>query len=320
LDIFDISPRGNAVADQRNPTTNPSLAVLRDKAVELGLDPGTIDGFVGMDRDTLIIQAALWRDQAMKHQNRSLDVESRSGTVILSLFDLCRTEGIEVPESIYNAANAIPEKPAAANSAPEDRLMYLVEGRRKDGRPAWIGSEDGYGTFVEKAWGASMTTSPSSAKATLASVPKMHGYYNADRMDLSSFKIHETRLEMKPVAEITAEIRAKLAVSDAQAPAGWRFLVIDAEGREFAAPERHWKGTTGSLSEAVATPSFAGAVEALDRVKQAGWRIVLAYPHVDPQPLPNDILFTRVAAEKSAKAAVDADEDLSGIDVYQPKF
>ena len=82
---------------------------LREKAIALGLGATAINGFLEMDRETLIIQAALWHQIAIAHQNQRLDVEMRSGEVIVNLFDLCRQYGIEVPEVIYEAANTVGE-------------------------------------------------------------------------------------------------------------------------------------------------------------------------------------------------------------------
>lgn len=79
----------------------------------MGLHASAIDGFAGMDRETLILQAALWHQFAIAHQNDRLGIEARSGDIIRDLFDLCREHGIDVPDSIYEAANAISEPPAS---------------------------------------------------------------------------------------------------------------------------------------------------------------------------------------------------------------
>jgi len=79
----------------------------RARAVEAGLDATAVDGFAGMDRETLILQAALWHRLSNAHQNRSLDVELGFGKVIGDLFDLCREHGVEVPDAIVDAATAV---------------------------------------------------------------------------------------------------------------------------------------------------------------------------------------------------------------------
>ena len=89
------------------PLTQTGIETLRAKAVAMGLDASAIDGFVSMDRDTLLLQAALWHRMAIAHQNRSLDIEQRSGEVVQSLFDLCREREIALPDAIYEAACAI---------------------------------------------------------------------------------------------------------------------------------------------------------------------------------------------------------------------
>lgn len=86
---------------------------IRAKAIEIGLSKLAIDGFAQMDRDTLILQAALWHQVAIAHQNQRLEIEMKSGQVIVDLFDLCRERGIDVPEAIYEAVNAINEPSAA---------------------------------------------------------------------------------------------------------------------------------------------------------------------------------------------------------------
>lgn len=82
---------------------------VRERATELGLDATAINGFLEMDRETLIIQAALWHQIAVAHQNQRIDAEMRSGEVIVDLFDLCRQHGIEVPDSVYEAASSVGE-------------------------------------------------------------------------------------------------------------------------------------------------------------------------------------------------------------------
>jgi len=76
---------------------------LRAKAAELGLDEAAIDGFASMDRDTLIMQAALWHQIAVAHQQQSLDAAIQSGELIQTLFNLCREHDIDVPEEIVDA-------------------------------------------------------------------------------------------------------------------------------------------------------------------------------------------------------------------------
>jgi hypothetical protein len=89
---------------------DPDAERARARAVETGLDAAAVDGFAGMDRETLILQAALWHSMSMAHQNRSLDVEIRSGEAIGSLFDLCRENKIEVPDEIYEASCSISDR------------------------------------------------------------------------------------------------------------------------------------------------------------------------------------------------------------------
>lgn len=80
---------------------------IRERAREIGLNETATDGFLEMDRDTLIVQAALWHQIALTHQNRRLNLETRSGEVIVSLLDLCREKGIEVPDAIYDAVDCV---------------------------------------------------------------------------------------------------------------------------------------------------------------------------------------------------------------------
>jgi hypothetical protein len=82
---------------------------IRARAAEIGLDPSAIEGFSQMDRDTLIIQAALWHRIAIAHQNQRFDSELRSGEMIRDLFTLCRDQGIDIPEALCEAANALTE-------------------------------------------------------------------------------------------------------------------------------------------------------------------------------------------------------------------
>lgn len=87
------------------------IARIRARAAEIGLDQSAIEGFLQMDRDTLVIQAALWHQFAIAHQNRHAELELRSGEVIVDLFDLCRKHGITVPDETYEAATSSASRP-----------------------------------------------------------------------------------------------------------------------------------------------------------------------------------------------------------------
>jgi len=90
----------------------PDLERVLGRATEMGMNPTAIDGFADMDVETLMLQAALWHSMAIAHQNRSLNVELRSGEAIISLFDLCRERGIEIPDSIVDEISEIGKMPA----------------------------------------------------------------------------------------------------------------------------------------------------------------------------------------------------------------
>jgi hypothetical protein len=84
---------------------------IRARAAELKLNPSAIDGFLQMDHETLILQAALWHQISLAHQNERLEIGIRSAEVIQELFDLCRERGIDVPDTICDAVIAIDDTP-----------------------------------------------------------------------------------------------------------------------------------------------------------------------------------------------------------------
>lgn len=195
--------------------------------------------------------------------------------------------------------------------------MYLIQGRRKDGVPAYVGNSVEGSFFADAAMDAFLIATPKSAKALLASFPRISTYHRAGSMDLKTFALHRADFETVPVA-LTDEIRARLADERSSAPTGWRYLVVDEDGERFAAPARHWSPSTSSLSEAVALTDLGGAIELLDRMG-AGWRLVVGHVEVQPTPLtPSDLEAD--LAEEVAAAAPLPDEDLSGQDVYVPRF
>lgn len=195
--------------------------------------------------------------------------------------------------------------------------MYLIQGRRKNGGPAYIGSSAEGHFFADVAMDACLVASPKSAKALLASVQRMSTYHRADSMDMGSFALHRAELETVPVA-LDGRMRTRLATDPSSAPAGWRFLVVDEAGKRFAAPVRHWSPSTSSLREAVALNDLGGAVEVLDRMGD-GWRLVVGHVDVAPTPMTSEDLEADLAQEITAAAPLP-DEDLSGQDVYVPRF
>jgi hypothetical protein len=201
--------------------------------------------------------------------------------------------------------------------------MYCIEGRRKDGRTAWIGSDQasgGWHYFAERAWDAMFLYTASSAKGVLGGVPKMGTYFNGSHMDIASFKVHEVSLETKPVARVSDDMRAALSRTDSRPPIGWRFLITDADGKRYAAPERFWTPTTSSLNEAFRTPSLADAVKALDHMEGDGWRLMIARVQVNPAPVQEQELDDRITREKAERTEAEKDADLSDTDVYRPTF
>lgn len=195
--------------------------------------------------------------------------------------------------------------------------MYLIKGRQKNGAAAYIGSSAEGHFFADAAMDARIVASPKNAKALLASVPRMSTYHRAGSMDLESFVLHRAQIETVPVA-LDDEMRARLATERSSAPTGWRYLVVDGTGERFAAPARHWSPSTDSLSEAVALTDLGGAVETLDRMG-AGWRLVVGHVDVEPTPIASEDLEADLAHEFAAAAPVP-DEDLSGQEVYVPRF
>lgn len=195
--------------------------------------------------------------------------------------------------------------------------MYVILGRRKDGAPAYVGSSAEGHFFTDAAMDAFVVASPKSAKALLASIPRMSTYHRAETMDFGTFALHRAEIEMMPVA-VNDDIRDRLATARSSAPAGWRFLVVDEAAERFATPVRHWSPSTSSLNEAVALTDLGGAVELLDRMGD-GWRLVVGRVDVEPTPMSSQDLEVDLAEEVAA-AGPTPDEDLSGQDVYVPRF
>lgn len=195
--------------------------------------------------------------------------------------------------------------------------VYVIQGRRKDGGVAYVGSDPEGHRFADEPMEASFIGSARSAKAMLASVPRMSTYYRGDRMEMGSFALHRAELETKPVA-ISDDVRTKLASGRSAAPQGWRFLIVDEAGGRFATPPRHWSKSTASLDEAVALHDLGSAVEIMDDLGE-GWGIVVGHLVVQREPVSAQELETALAGEIEA-AAPKPDEDLSGEAVYTPRF
>ncbi|MGU3591641.1 hypothetical protein [Methylobacterium brachiatum] len=195
--------------------------------------------------------------------------------------------------------------------------VFLIQGRRKDGGIAYVGSDPEGHRFADEPMEASFIRSARSAKAMLASVPRMATYYRGDRMEMGSFALHRAEVETKPVA-ISEDVRTKLAGGRSAAPQGWRFLIVDEAGERFATPRRHWSKSTASLDEAVALHDLGSAVEIMDEMEE-GWRIVVVHLVVQPEPVSAQELETALADEIEV-AAPKPDEDLSGEAVFTPRF
>ena len=195
--------------------------------------------------------------------------------------------------------------------------VYLIQGRRKDGVPAYIGTAPEGHRFADEPMDAAFIGSARSAKAMLGSVPRMATYFRGDQMDMKSFALHRADLEMKPVA-LSDEIRSRLAGGRSGAPHGWRFLIVDEAGERFATPPRHWARSTASLDEAVSLHDLGTAVEILDGAGE-GWRIVVGHMIVEPVPVSAQELEAALTEERMAEAP-KPDEDLSGETVYTPRF
>jgi hypothetical protein len=195
--------------------------------------------------------------------------------------------------------------------------VYLIQGRRKDGVPAYIGSDPEGHRFADEPMDAAFIGSARSAKAMLGSVPRMATYFRGDQMDIKSFALHRAEFETKPV-ELSDEIRDRLAAGTSTAPHGWRFLIVDDAGERFATPPRHWARSTASLNEALALRDLGTAVEFMDGAGE-GWRIVVGHLVVQPAPVSAQELETALADEIEAKAP-KPDEDLSDSPTYVPRF
>lgn len=84
---------------------------LRAKAAEMGIAPGSIDRFSTMDRETLILHAALLHSIAVTNQNQWLSDLVKAGETVQSLLRLCRENDVEIPIKIVDEiAQIIPEK------------------------------------------------------------------------------------------------------------------------------------------------------------------------------------------------------------------
>ena len=195
--------------------------------------------------------------------------------------------------------------------------MYLIQGRRKNGRPAYVGDSGEGHFFAADAMDAALVASARTAKGMLASVPRMSTYFDGGSMDMASFALHRAELRTVPVA-LDDAVRAKLADGEATAPCGWRYLVVDESAERFAAPARHWSPSTSSLSEAVALTGLGGAVELLDRMWD-GWRLVVGHVDVQATPMSAQDLDADLAEEAAAADRLP-DEDLSDQAVYVPRF
>jgi hypothetical protein len=193
----------------------------------------------------------------------------------------------------------------------------VIQGRRKDGVPAYIGSDPEGHCFADKPMDAAFIGSARSAKAMLGSVARMATYFRGDQMDMKSFALHRAELETKPVV-LSGEIRNRLAAGTSSAPHGWRFLIIDEAGERFATPPRHWARSTASLDDAVSLHDLGTAVEIMDGAGE-GWRIVVAHLVVQPVPVSAQELEADVADEIEARAP-KPDEDLSDSPTYVPRF
>lgn len=195
--------------------------------------------------------------------------------------------------------------------------MYLIKGRQKNGTDAYVGDSGEGHFFADTAMDALLVASPKMARSLLGSVPRMSTYHRAGSMDMKSFALHRAELDTVPVA-LDGDMRTRLAADRLSAPSGWRFLVVDEAGQRFATSERHWSPSTSSLSEAVALTDLGGTVEVLDRMGD-GWRFVFGHVTVEPTPMTTDDLEADLAREIAAAAPVP-DEDLTGQDVYVPRF
>lgn len=195
--------------------------------------------------------------------------------------------------------------------------MYLIQGRKKNGSPAYVGDSGEGHFFAAEAMDAALVASARTAKGMLASVPRMSTYFDGASMEMASFALHRAELRTVPVA-LDGAVRAKLVDGEATAPRGWRYLVIDETGERFATPARHWSPSTTSLSEAVALTGLRGAVELLDRMGD-GWSLVVGHVDVQPTPMSTQDLDADLAEELAAAAPLP-DEDLSDQTSFVPRF
>lgn len=80
---------------------------LRSKAAEMGIVPGSIARFSSMDREALILHAALWHGIAVTNQDQWLSDLVKAGEAIQSLLRLCHENDVDIPIKIVNEITQI---------------------------------------------------------------------------------------------------------------------------------------------------------------------------------------------------------------------